>query len=66
MNEKQIQEMASKPEYALIRPSADELDAISDEVIQYSCECKHRYILSKQIAISLFDNGYFCKDSLGT
>ena len=44
MNKKQIQGMASKPEYALIRPSADELTAISDEVIQYSCACKWRYI----------------------
>ena len=39
VNDKQIQGMASKPEYALIRPSADELAAISDEVIQYSCAC---------------------------
>ena len=44
VNEKQIEGMASKPEYALIRPSADELAAISDEVIQYSCACKFRYI----------------------
>ena len=46
VNKKQIQGMASKPEYALIRPSADELAAISDEVIQYSCACKRRYIYS--------------------
>ena len=32
--------MASKPDYALIKPSADELEPLSNEVLRYTCEGK--------------------------
>ena len=37
VNTAQIEDMASKPEYALVRPSADDLAPLSAEVIQDTC-----------------------------
>jgi len=37
VNKAQIEDMASKPEYALVRPSADDLAPLSAEVIQDTC-----------------------------
>ena len=37
VNTAQIEDMASKPEYALVRPSADDLAPLSAEVIQQTC-----------------------------
>ena len=37
--------MASKPEYALIKPSANELNSLSDDVMVYTCESKNRLLL---------------------
>ena len=37
VNTAQIEDMASKPEYALVRPSADDLEPLSAEVIQDTC-----------------------------
>ena len=44
MKETQIQTMASKPDYALIKPSADELEPLSTEVLRYTCEGKCRIL----------------------
>ena len=40
VDETQIQGMASKPDYALIKPSAAELEPLSNEVLRYTCEGK--------------------------
>ena len=32
--------MASKPDYALIKPSAEELEPLSTEILRYKCEGK--------------------------
>ena len=37
VNNAQIEDIASKPEYALVRPSADDLEPLSAEVIQQTC-----------------------------
>ena len=57
MNETQIQTMASKPDYALIKSSADELEPLSTEVLRYTCEGKCRiltFVMSWQT--NLFGN----------
>ena len=38
VNQAQIEDIASKPEYVLIRPSARDLEPLSAEVIQHACK----------------------------
>ena len=44
VDETQLQTMASKPDYALIKPSAAELEPLSNEVLRYTCEGKCKII----------------------
>ena len=44
VDETQIQAIASKPDYALIKPSADELEPLSNEILRYTCEGKCRIV----------------------
>ena len=51
VDETQIQTMASMPDYALIKPSAAELEPLSTEVLRYTCEGK--YIIIRFVIVSI-------------
>ena len=54
-NDAQIKAMASKPEFSLIKPSVNELQSLSDKVMNYTCEDKYSLLLVFS-AVLLKDN----------
>ena len=51
VNDTQIKAMASKTEFALIKPSANELHSLSDKVMNYTCEGIYSLLLVVSVVL---------------